>query len=69
MIERLKLVGWAGALVLLALHFDVWRGPRPGIWFGWLPEELAYRLLWMLGATAYLWMFTAWIWTDNEENE
>ena len=51
----------------MALHFDVWRGPRPAIWMGWMPEELGYRLLWMAGATVYLWMFTGWVWAERED--
>lgn len=57
----------AGALALLILHLDFWRGPRPTLLFGAIPEELAYRLGWMLAAAAYLWFFTARVWTDEDE--
>ena len=44
--------------VLFGLHLDVWRGPRPGLWWGWLPEEIGLRLIWMALTTAYLWWLT-----------
>jgi hypothetical protein len=61
-----KLLAWAGVALLLVLHLDFWRPRRPLLYFGWLPEELAYRLLWMIAASAYLFFFTARIWRDEE---
>ena len=55
-------VGWAGLMILLALHLDFWRPPRTALYFGWLPAELAYRLLWMLLATVYLHYFCRRVW-------
>lgn len=49
-------------VVLLLLHFDVWREPDPAARVGWLPLELAWRLAWMVAASAYLWWFTARFW-------
>lgn len=44
--------------ILLALHFDFWRESRPRLLFGWLPEELAWRLAWMGLATIFLLVLT-----------
>lgn len=62
-----RTLAWLGGLALLVLHLDFWRGPRPDLVFGAIPEELAYRVLWMLAAAAYLWFFTARVWTDEDE--
>ena len=41
--------------VLLALgHLDFWRPQRVVLYFGWVPEELLYRLVWMFLAWLYL---------------
>lgn len=61
-----RALAWAGLLVLLVLHVDFWRPQRPVLWLGWLPEELAYRLGWMLLAWLYLLFFTRWIWRSGE---
>ncbi len=67
MVRRVELaVAWIGAIVLFALHLDFWRGPRPELVFGFVPEELMYRVVWMLGAVAYLWFFTARVWRGDE---
>ena len=47
-------IGWGGFVLLLALHLDFWRPQRVVIWFGWMPEELLYRLVWMALAWIYL---------------
>ena len=60
-----RLVAWIAFAALVVLHLDFWRGPRPGLVFGWLPEDMAYRLLWMAGAFAYLLFFTARVWGDE----
>jgi len=59
-------VAWAGFVLLLALHLDFWRPQVARVHFGWLPEELAYRLVWMLLAWVYLLFFCARIWGDGE---
>ena len=43
-----------GATLLLVLHLDFWRPVRPVLWWWGVPEELAYRLLWMFAAGIYL---------------
>ncbi len=47
-------------LALVALHLDFWRPPREArIWFGWIPGELLWRLVWMGLAFLYLAWFCA----------
>lgn len=58
----MRLVAMLGFVVLLVLHFDAWRTPSAAPWWGWLPDELGWRLLWMLGALGYLWWFTSRFW-------
>lgn len=41
------LASTVGLMVLLAMHYDSWRGERTQPWFGWLPGEPAYRFLWL----------------------
>ncbi len=60
--SRDRLIAWVGLLVLLVLHVDFWRSARPDLYFGWLPEELAYRMVWMVFAWLYLMFFTSRIW-------
>jgi hypothetical protein len=47
-------VAWVVGLALVALHLDFWREQRVELYFGWCPEELLYRLAWMLAAWALL---------------
>ena len=60
-----KVLAWTGLLVLLLFHIDFWRPQRPNLYFGWLPEEMAYRLIWMVAAGFYLWFFTRRIWKGD----
>ena len=64
--SRDLLVAWGGAALLLVSHLDFWRSQRPILYFGWIPEELAYRLLWTAVAWAYLVFFTRRIWLEQE---
>ena len=54
-----------GAAALLALHLDTWRPQRAHLWFGWMPEELAWRLAWMAAAALYLVWFCSAVWRDD----
>lgn len=54
-----------GFVALLALHFDLWRPLPAGPYFGWMPEELLFRLLWMGLAWLYLLWFTATVWREE----
>ena len=60
-------LAWLGALALLALHLDSWRPQRAVVYLGCLPEELAWRLVWMALATAYLVFFCRYVWRDGED--
>jgi hypothetical protein len=62
-------IAWALGLLLLALHLDFWRPQRAELWFGWVPEELLWRLVWMLLAFLYLAWFCSRVWTSAEESE
>lgn len=62
-----RALAWIGFLVLIATHLDFWREQRPVLWFGWLPEDILYRLVWMGFAAAYLWWFTSAVWQSDDE--
>lgn len=64
-----QLIAWGGLLALVVLHLDFWRGPRPGTVFGWLPEDMAYRLAWMAAAAIYLLYFTYRVWDGDEAED
>lgn len=67
MSERaLRTAAWVGVAALMLLHLDFWRSQRAALWFGWMPEELLYRLLWMFLAWLYLLFFCARIWRKEE---
>jgi len=65
-VTRIRLA-WVFGLLLLALHFDFWRPRRPELWFGWVPEELLWRLVWMLLAFLYLSWFCTRVWKSEGE--
>ena len=60
-----RAVAWAGAILLLALHLDFWRVDQGRLFFGWMPEELAWRLGWM--GLVWLWLlgFSRWVWRSE----
>ena len=60
-------MAWTGFLVLLALHLAPWRPAGSGLWMGWIPGELAWRLAWMGLAWLYLVFFCAQVWRDEPE--
>ena len=60
-----RLVAVAGFLILLALHCDFWREPSAGAWLGVLPDELAWRMTWMLLAWGYLVFVAHRVWRDR----
>jgi hypothetical protein len=62
-------LAWILAAILMLLHLDFWRPQRPVVYFGWLPEEMAYRLGWMLLAWAYLEWFTRKVWSGEHLDE
>lgn len=66
MTKATRWIAWAGLLLLLALHLDFWRPQVARTYFGWMPEELLYRLGWMLLAWLYLLFFCARVWREEE---
>jgi hypothetical protein len=61
-----RIVVWAAFALPLVLHLDSWRPKRAVIWLGWLPEELLYRLAWMLLAWVYLLYVCRYHWRADE---
>ena len=59
-------LAWVFGLLLVILHTDFWRAGSVELRFGWLPDELLYRLVWMLLAWGYLLFFCARVWDDQE---
>ncbi len=62
-----RVVAWLGFAALLALHLDFWRPQRPDevtLYFGWVPGELAWRLVWMALAWAYLLFVLRFVWIE-----
>ena len=57
---------WVAGITLVVLHLDFWREQRVVLYFDWLPEELLYRIVWLLAAWAYLAWFCASVWRDEE---
>lgn len=60
-----RFFAWGGFVLLLVLHLDFWRPQRDVIWFGWMPEELVWRLAWMVLAFAYLVFFCSRVWKED----
>lgn len=58
----------AAFVVLFVLHHDGWRDDSDSaLLFGWLPQELAYRLAWMGGAFLFLVHLTSCVWKEGRE--
>ncbi|ANM29781.1 hypothetical protein ABI59_09615 [Acidobacteria bacterium Mor1] len=63
-----KTMAWIAGLafvVLIFFHMDFWRTQRTDLWFGWLPHEMGYRIVWMGFAWIYLMVLCRMFW--NEE--
>lgn len=60
-----RFIAWTGLILLLILHLDFWRPQRAVLYFGWLPEDMAYRLAWMVLAWVYLVYFTLKVWPQE----
>ena len=48
--------------------FGFGQGGRP-LLFGWMPIDLAYRVLWMLLAAGLVFWMTARLWSDDGRGE
>ena len=62
-----KVVAGAGLVVMLVLHVDFWRPQSATLYAGWIPAEIAYRLVGFLLAWLYLLFFCARIWREEDE--
>lgn len=62
-----RFVAWGGFAILVALHLDVFGSPGAELRLGWLPDELAYRLVWILLAWGYLLFLCTRLWPEGEE--
>jgi len=64
--RRRWLLAGLGLIALVAAH--LYRTTSTELVLGWIPMELAYRLVWMVMAWVFLLFFTAQIWGDGEES-
>ena len=64
-----RVLAWVFGAALVALHLDFWRESEPRLIAGLLPEELAWRLAWMVGAFVYLLWLTTALWRPAAEEE
>ena len=60
-------VAVVGFVVLVLLHLDFWRPQRARLLFGWLPEELAYRVAFIVLAWCYMLWICARVWREEDE--
>jgi hypothetical protein len=58
---------WIGVAVLLILHVAARRCPGTDLRFGWLPDELAFRIGWMLVSACLVVLITRVVWTIEDE--
>lgn len=61
-----RAIAWVGLALLLVLHHDFWRPQRAVLWFGWLPEELAWRLGFVALSVLYLAFFCRFVWREDD---
>lgn len=51
----MKIVAVIIVVILAVLHVDVWNWqPHTEPFFGWIPADIAYHTLWLLGASVAL---------------
>ena len=67
MTRRLELgLFWLVIATLLITHMlGFGQGDRP-LWFGWMPVDLGYRLIWILAAAAAVFWMTGRLWPDED---
>jgi hypothetical protein len=54
-------------VVLALLHLDFWRPQRAELLFGWLPEELAYRLAYCALAWSFMLFVCSKVWREEPD--
>lgn len=59
-------LAWAGGLALVVLHLDFWRPQRAVLHLGWVPEELLWRVGWMVLAGLYVLWLCAAVWREED---
>jgi len=59
-------VAWIAGVLLLVLHLDFWREQRVELYWDWLPEELMYRVVWLLLAWGFLLFFCHFVWREDD---
>jgi hypothetical protein len=60
-------IAWVVCLALTLLHLDFWRPQRVVLWLGWIPEELSYRLLYVLVAWLFMVFVCVCVWREDGE--
>ena len=61
-----RVLFWLAVIGLLGLHMvGFGQGDRP-LLFGWMPTDLAYRVLWMALAAGVVFWMTGRLWGDRE---
>ncbi|MDX1388876.1 MAG: hypothetical protein R3344_06775, partial [Acidobacteriota bacterium] len=54
-------IAWVGCVVLTLFHLDFWRPQRVALLGGWLPEELAYRIAFVVLAWGFMLFVCAYV--------
>ena len=64
----LRVLGWAGLLVLFVLHNDFWLWDDPRMVLG-LPVGLTYHAVFCIAATVVMWLLVTYAWPAHLEVE
>jgi hypothetical protein len=67
-----RIVFWAGVVALGLAHMWPRLLPAEGptkLWFGWLPGDMAYHLLWIVAAAAWVIYMTGPVWSAEEVDD
>ena len=59
-------IAWIAGFALVVLHLDYWRGPGGPLLWGWLPSELAYRVVYVGLAWAYILFVCRYVWREDD---
>lgn len=67
-----RVVFWAGVAALVVAHMWPRVMPDEGptkLWFGWLPGDMAYHLLWIVAAAVWVMYMTGPVWAAEEVDD